>query len=100
MEKSPKPSPGPQRAGVEFPECLHTSTGSMGNKGDELGICVQLQGCDVVGAMKTCWVGSHDWSVMVEGCWIFRKDRMGRTKGSRPLCERAAGAQGALSGDG
>ncbi|KAK4816349.1 hypothetical protein QYF61_015663 [Mycteria americana] len=53
-------------------------TDKIGNKHDELEICVQLQGYDLVGIMEAWWDGSHDWSIAMEGYRLFRKDRKGR----------------------
>lgn len=51
-------------------------TGTLGNK-QEL-VTVHLQGYDLTEIMKTCWDGSHDWSVAIEGYRLFRKGRMRR----------------------
>ncbi|KAK4830111.1 LOW QUALITY PROTEIN: hypothetical protein QYF61_008538 [Mycteria americana] len=60
------------------PPCLCTNAHSVGNKHDELEICVQFQACDPTGIMEKWWDGSHDWSVAMEGYRLFKKDRLGR----------------------
>ncbi|GAB0205799.1 hypothetical protein GRJ2_003045500 [Grus japonensis] len=50
----------------------------MGNKQEELEMCVCLQGYDLIGITETWWDSSYDWSVGMEGYRLFRKDRQGR----------------------
>ncbi|GAB0185603.1 hypothetical protein GRJ2_001025600 [Grus japonensis] len=50
----------------------------MGNKQEELEMCVRLQGYDLIGITETWWDRSYDWSVGMEGYRLFRKDRQGR----------------------
>lgn len=59
-------------------KCLYASARSMGNKRDELEICMQLQGCGLTGITETWGDSSHDWSAAMEGCRLFRKGRQGR----------------------
>lgn len=40
--------------------------------------CTHLQGYDLTDSGKMWWEGSYDWSAGVEGCRLFRKDRLGR----------------------
>ena len=70
-------------------KCLNTNACSMGNKHNELDICVQLQGCNLVGIMEMRWGGSHDWSIAMEGYRLIRKDRQGRRGGVVALYVRA-----------
>lgn len=48
-------------------KCLYTNACSMGNKHDEIQICVQLQGYKLAGIAETWWDGSHDSSVRMKG---------------------------------
>ncbi|GAB0206950.1 hypothetical protein GRJ2_003160600 [Grus japonensis] len=57
----------------------------MGNKQEELEACVRLQGYDLIGITETWWDSSYDWSVGMEGCRLFRKDRQGRRGGGIAL---------------
>ena len=41
-------------------KCLYTNARSMGNKQDELEICVQLQGHNLIANTETWWDSSHD----------------------------------------
>jgi len=47
----------------------------MGNKQEELEICVWLQGHDLIAFTETCWDSSHDWNTVMDGYRLFRKDR-------------------------
>jgi len=38
---------------------------------------VQLQGHDLVEIMGTSWDSSHDWSAVMDGYRLLRKDRLG-----------------------
>lgn len=51
----------------------------MGNKQEELEVCVQLQGYNLIGITEMCWDSSHNWSAAVNK--LFRKDRLGRQGG-------------------
>ncbi|GAB0206600.1 mitochondrial enolase superfamily member 1 [Grus japonensis] len=57
----------------------------MGNKQEELEMCVCLQGYDLIGIRETWWDSSYDWSVGMEGYRLFRKDRQGRRGGGVTL---------------
>lgn len=94
MDQYSKPSPGTLPCWVVSLKYAH----SMGNKHEEFEICLKLQGCDFIEITETWWNGSHDWSVVLEGYKLLRKDRK-MMKKSCPLCKRAAGVHGALPGD-
>jgi len=47
--------------------------------------CAHLQGCNLIGIMEMWWDGSYEWSVGMQGCRLFRKDRQGRQGGDVPL---------------
>ncbi|GAB0205871.1 hypothetical protein GRJ2_003052700 [Grus japonensis] len=57
----------------------------MGNKQEELEMCVCLQGYDLIGIKETWSDNSYDWSVEMEGYRLFRKDRQGRGGGGVTL---------------
>ncbi|XP_010117321.1 PREDICTED: uncharacterized protein C5orf42-like, partial [Chlamydotis macqueenii] len=58
-------------------KCLCATEVAWGiNKGLET--CARLQGYDFTGITETWWDGSYDWSVVMEGYKLFRKDRQGR----------------------
>ena len=81
-------------------KCLYASTRSMGNKHDELEICVQLQGYGLTGITEAWWDSSHDWSAAMEGCRLFRKDRLGRRGRGVVLCVGEQQKHTALPGGG
>ncbi|GAB0210369.1 hypothetical protein GRJ2_003502700 [Grus japonensis] len=66
-------------------KCLYANARSMGNKQEELEMCVCLQGYDLIGIRETWWDSSYDWSVGMEGYRLFRKDRQGRRGGGVTL---------------
>lgn len=69
-------------------KCLYTSAYNMGNKQEELKICVQSKSHDIVVITETCQDSSHDWIAVVSGYVLFRKDRAVR-RGGFSLCKRA-----------
>jgi len=62
-------------------KCLYANAYSMGNKQEELEMCIHLQDYDLIGITETWWYGSYDWSFGMEGCRLFSKDRQGRPEG-------------------
>ncbi|GAB0190477.1 hypothetical protein GRJ2_001513000 [Grus japonensis] len=44
----------------------------MGNKQEELEVCVHLQGHDLVVITETWWDRSRDWNVIMDGYILFR----------------------------
>ncbi|GAB0179239.1 hypothetical protein GRJ2_000389200 [Grus japonensis] len=66
-------------------KCLYVNAWSMGNKQEELEMCVCLQGYDLIGITEMWWDSSNDWSVGMEGYRLFRKDRQGRRGGGIAL---------------
>lgn len=71
-----------------FPKVLYTNAWSMGNKQDELKICVQSRGHNLVAITETWWDSSHDWNAVIEGYVLFRKDRLGKRGGGVALYVR------------
>lgn len=43
-------------------KCLYSNIWNIGNKEEELGICVSLKNCDFIGAMETWWVDWNKWA--------------------------------------
>ena len=70
--------PGKPVCSSTFLKCLYTNAPSMGNKQEELEVCVQSQGRDLIAITETWWDSSHDWSVVMDGYRLFRKDRLAR----------------------
>jgi len=62
-------------------KCLYFNAHSVGNRHDELEICVWLQGYTLIGTTETWWDGSCGWSVATEGYTLFSKDGLGRQGG-------------------
>jgi len=69
-------------------KCLYTSARSMGNKQEELEICVLSQGHDLTAITETQWDSLHDWNAVIDGYILFRKDRPARQDGGVALCVR------------
>ena len=61
--------------------CLYANAHSMGNKQEELETIVQSESYDGVAITETWWNDSHSWNAVMEGYWLFKRDRLGR-KGS------------------
>ena len=96
-EKVMIPVPHPESSscvppGVTAPaaslKCLYTNAQSVGNKQDELEICVRSQGHDHIAITETWWDSSHDWNAVMEGYVFFRKDRLGKRGGGVALYVR------------
>jgi len=69
-------------------KCLYTNARSMGNKQEELEICVRSQGRDLIAVTETWWDSSHDWHAVIDGYTLFRKDRPTRRDGGVALYVR------------
>ncbi|KAK4826957.1 hypothetical protein QYF61_012806 [Mycteria americana] len=50
----------------------------MGNKQEELAAAAQLENYDLIAITETWWDESHDWSAVIDGYKLFRRDRQGR----------------------
>ncbi|PKU31806.1 dtw domain-containing protein 2 [Limosa lapponica baueri] len=48
-------------------------------------MCACLQGSDLIDITETWWDGSYDWSVGMEGYWLFRKNKQGKQGGGVAL---------------
>ncbi|TRZ09133.1 hypothetical protein HGM15179_017974 [Zosterops borbonicus] len=84
--KKHKEDPGKVATFVE--QCLYTNAHGMGSKPEELEICVQSQGFDLIVITETWWNSSHDWNVDMKGYTLFRRDRSGRCSGEVALSAR------------
>ncbi|GAB0206453.1 hypothetical protein GRJ2_003110900 [Grus japonensis] len=60
----------------------------MGNKQEELEVCVWSQGHDLIAITETWWDRSHDWNAVMDGYVLFRKDRPARRGGGVALYVR------------
>ncbi|GAB0187639.1 mitochondrial enolase superfamily member 1 [Grus japonensis] len=60
----------------------------MGNKQEELEVCVRSQGHDLIAITETWWDSSHDWNAVMDGYVLFRKDRPARQGGGVALYVR------------
>ncbi|KAJ7423110.1 hypothetical protein BTVI_11074 [Pitangus sulphuratus] len=67
-------------------KCVYTNAHSVGNKQEELEAIVQQESCDVVTITETWWDDSHDWSAVMEGYKLFRRDRQGTRGGGVSVC--------------
>lgn len=59
----------------------------MGNK-QELEATVLLENYELIAITETWWDESHDGSVDINGCRLFRKSRQGRRDRGIVLCIR------------
>ncbi|KAK4831897.1 hypothetical protein QYF61_020044 [Mycteria americana] len=69
-------------------KCLYTNACSMGNKQEELEANVHQENYDMVAITETWWDDSHNWSVVMDGYNLFRRDRQGRRGGGVALYVR------------
>jgi len=60
----------------------------MGNKQEELEICVRSQGHDLMAVTETWSDSLLDWNAVMDGYTLFRKDRPTRRGGGVALCVR------------
>ena len=54
---------------------IYTNARSMSNKKDELEVIVSQANYDLVAITETWWDHSHDWSAVIDGYKLFRRDR-------------------------
>lgn len=62
-------------------KCLCARTCSIGNKQEELEMCICLQGYDLIDITETWWDVSYGWNVGMERYRLFRKVRQRRWGG-------------------
>jgi len=77
-------SNGAASSGAQL-KCLYANAWSMGNKQEELEMCVHLWGYGMIGIMEMGWDSSYDWSIGMGEYRLFRKDRQGRRGGGVAL---------------
>ncbi|CAM5113306.1 unnamed protein product [Natator depressus] len=82
------PHTGNEGRSTGYLKCLYTNAQSLGNKQGELEILVMSRNYDVIGITETWWDNSHDWSTVMDGYKLFRKDRQGRKGGGVALYVR------------
>jgi len=56
-------------------KCIYTNAHSMGSKQEELEAIVQQDSNDLVAITEMWWDDSHDWSAVMDGYKLFRRDR-------------------------
>ena len=66
--------------------CIYTNAHNMGNKQEEMEAIVWLENYDIVAITETWWDDSHNWSVMMDGYWCFKRDRQGSKGSGVALC--------------
>lgn len=69
-------------------KCLYSKACLMGNKQEELEICVQSQGQDLMAITEMRWVSSHDLNAVMGGYITSGKDRLGKRGGELVLYVR------------
>ncbi|KAK4819787.1 hypothetical protein QYF61_011387 [Mycteria americana] len=69
-------------------KCLYTNARSTGNKEEELEAIVHQENYDTVAITETWWDDSHNWSAVMDGYKLFRRDRRGRRGGGVALYVR------------
>ncbi|CAM5076528.1 unnamed protein product [Eretmochelys imbricata] len=82
------PHTGNKGRSTGYLKCLYTNAQSLGNKQGELEVLVMSRNYDVIGITETWWDNSHDWSTVMDGYKLFRKDRQGRKGGGVALYVR------------
>ena len=66
-------------------KCIYTNARSMGNKQEELEVIVWQANYDLAAITETWWDHSQDWSTVMDGYKLFRRDRQGRKGGGGAL---------------
>ena len=88
--KHPKGNKGCSSVQVARPTAqmkwLYTNAHSMGNKQQELEGTMLLEIYDLIVIAETWWGESRDWSVVIDGHRLFRRDRWGKRGGSLDVC--------------
>jgi len=57
----------------------------MGNKQEELEAIVLLESCNLIALIETWWDESHDWSMVINGYRLFRRERQEKRGGGVSL---------------
>ena len=58
-------------------KCIYTNARSMSNKQEELEVIESQANYDLVAITKTWWDHSHDWSAVIDGYKLVRRNRRG-----------------------
>jgi len=66
-------------------KCFYTNARSIGNKQEELEICMRSQGHDLIAITETCWDSSYEWNPVIDGYAFFGKDRPAMRSGGVAL---------------
>ena len=66
-------------------KCICTNACSMGNKQEKMVVIVRQANYDLVVITETWWDHPHDWSAVMDGYKLFRRDRQGRKGGGVAL---------------
>ena len=66
-------------------KCIYTNARSMNNKQEELEVIVRQANYDLAAITETWWDRSSDWSVVMDGYKLFRRDRQGGRGGGVAL---------------
>ncbi|KAK4810454.1 LOW QUALITY PROTEIN: hypothetical protein QYF61_004234 [Mycteria americana] len=66
-------------------KCLYTNACSTGNKQEELVAAAQMEHYDLIAITETWWDESCNWSAVIDGYKLFRRDRQGRRGGGVAL---------------
>lgn len=66
-------------------KCVYTNARSLVNKQEELEATVHLTNHDLVAITDPWWDHCHDWSAVMDGYKLFRRDRGGRKGGGVAL---------------
>jgi len=66
-------------------KCIYINACSMGNKQVELEAIVQQDSYDLVAITEKWWDDSHDWSAVMDGYKLFRRDKQGKRGGGVAL---------------
>ena len=74
-------SVGKARAPKGTLACLYTNARSLGNKQEELILPLSANNYDVIGITETCWDSTHDWTSGIDGCTLYRRDRVDKRDG-------------------
>ncbi|PKU43871.1 nipped-b-like protein [Limosa lapponica baueri] len=69
-------------------KCIYMNACRMGNKLEKLEAIVQQENHDIVAITGTWWEDLHNWSTVIDGYQLFRRDRQGRRGGGVALYVR------------
>ena len=61
-------------------KCLYTNVDSVRSRQEELEALAQSQSYDIVGRSETCWEKPCEWSAVMDGARLSRRERRGRRR--------------------